>query len=57
MGKMVVHSGCFGCGKTYSLVEGFGIYCYRLKELGITGLNFVLLGRTQSAVKKICVMY
>lgn len=52
MGKMVIHSGCFGCGKTYSLVEGFGIYCYKLKELGITGLNFVLLGKTQAAVKK-----
>lgn len=52
MGKMVIHSGCFGCGKTYSLVEGFGIYCCKLKELGIYGLNFVLLGKTQSAVKK-----
>lgn len=52
MGKMVMHSGCFGCGKTYSLVEGFGLYCCKLKELGITGLNFVLLGKTQSAVKK-----
>lgn len=51
-GKLVLHSGCFGCGKTYSLVEGFGLYCYNLKRYGIKGLNFVLLGKTQSAVKK-----
>ena len=50
-GKMV-YSGPFGCGKTYSLVEGFGLYCLQLKHMGITGLNFILLGRTQSAVKR-----
>lgn len=50
--KMCVHVGCMGCGKTYGLVEAFGIYCAMLKSLGITGLNFVLLGRTQSTVKK-----
>lgn len=52
MGKMVMHSGPFGCGKTYCLVESFGVYCCRLQESGITGLTFVLLGKTQSAVKK-----
>lgn len=51
-GKMIIHSGCFGCGKTYSLVEAFGLYCYELMEQGIIGLSFVLLGKTQQAVKK-----
>ena len=50
--KMCIHVGCMGCGKTYGLVESFGWYCARLKSLGITGLNFVLLGRTQATVKK-----
>ena len=52
MGKFVVHSGCFGCGKTYCLVEAFGLYCLDLKRRGIEGLTFVLLGKTQQAVKK-----
>lgn len=52
MGKYVLHSGCFGCGKTYSLVEAFGLYCLELKRRGIEGLTFVLLGKTQQAVKK-----
>jgi PBSX family phage terminase large subunit len=50
--KMCMHVGCMGCGKTYGAVEGFGLYCAKLKSLGIVGLNFVLLGRTQSTVKK-----
>lgn len=50
--KMVVHSGPFGCGKTRCLVEAFGIYCYRLKQIGTTGLTFVLAGKTQQAVKR-----
>lgn len=50
--KMVIHSGPFGCGKTRCLVEAFGIYCMRLKQLGTTGLTFVLAGRTQQAVKR-----
>lgn len=52
MGQFVLHSGCFGCGKTYSLVEAFGLYCLELKKQGIEGLTFVLLGKTQQAVKK-----
>lgn len=52
MPQFVLHSGCFGCGKTYSLVEAFGIYCMELMLAGITGVNFVLLGKTQQAVKK-----
>lgn len=50
--NLVLHSGPFGCGKTYSLVEAFGLYCLELKRKGIQGLTFVLLGRTQQAVKK-----
>lgn len=50
--KMVVHSGPFGVGKTRCLVEAFGLYCLRLKELGTTGLTFVLAGKTQQAVKR-----
>ena len=52
MGQFVLHSGCCGCGKTYSLVEAFGLYCLELKKQGIEGLTFVLLGKTQQAVKK-----
>lgn len=51
-GQFVLHSGCFGCGKTYSLTEAFGLYCLKMRDLGITGLNFVLLGKTQQSVKK-----
>lgn len=50
--QLLLHSGPFGVGKTYSLVQAFGLYCCKLQALGITGLNFVLLGKTQSAVKK-----
>lgn len=50
--KMVVHSGPFGVGKTRCLVEAFGLYCMALKELGTTGLTFVLAGKTQQAVKR-----
>lgn len=49
---MVVHSGPFGVGKTRCLVEGFGLYCLRLQELGTTGLTFVLAGKTQQSVKR-----
>ena len=52
MDKIVLHSGPFGCGKTYSIAEAFGLYCYNLQRLGITGLTFVLLGKTQQSVKK-----
>lgn len=51
-GKHVLHCGCFGCGKTYSLCFGFGFYCCKLQAMGIAGLNYVLLGKTQQAVKK-----
>ena len=50
--KMVVHSGPFGVGKTRCLVTAFGIYCAKLQEMGTTGLTFVLLGKTQQAVKR-----
>lgn len=50
--KFVLHSGPFGCGKTYSLAVAFGVYCLQLRNIGIKGLNFVLLGKTQQTVKK-----
>lgn len=52
MGQYVLHSGPFGCGKTYSLACAFGLYCHDLMTQGFTGLTFVLLGKTQQAVKK-----
>ena len=50
--KMALHCGCMGCGKTHSIMEAFGIYCLTLRSMGYAGLNFILLGRTQNAVKK-----
>lgn len=50
--RFVLHSGPFGCGKTYSLVVAFGLYCLKLSQAGVRGLNFVLLGKTQQSVKK-----
>ena len=50
--QFVLHSGPFGCGKTYSLMVAFGFYCLQLKQAGVQGLNFVLLGKTQQSVKK-----
>lgn len=50
--KMALHCGCMGCGKTRSLMEAFGIYSCFLQSLGYKNLNFILLGRTQNAVKK-----
>ena len=34
------------------MVEAFGLYCYEFMEQVIIGLSFVLLGKTQQAVKK-----
>lgn len=50
--NMALHCGCMGCGKTHALMEAFGVYCLTLKMQGYSGLNFILLGRTQNAVKK-----
>ena len=50
--QFTLHSGPFGCGKTYSIMIAFGVYCLELKRLGIKGLTFVLLGKTQQSVKK-----
>lgn len=49
--KYTLHCGCFGCGKTYSIEVALGFLCLKLKNKGITGLNIVLLGKTQQAVK------
>ena len=49
---MECHVGPYGCGKTYSIEIALGLLCYRLMSEGATGLNIVLLGKTQQAVKK-----
>lgn len=50
--KFSMHVGCFGCGKTYSIEVALGYLCLKLRNEGLTGLNIVLLGKTQQAVKK-----
>lgn len=50
--KEFIHHGAFGTGKTYSICEALGLHCKMLMDLGITGLNIVLAGKTQGAVKK-----
>ena len=49
---MECHVGPYGCGKTYSIEVALGVLCCRLMRRGITGLNIVLLGKTQQTVKK-----
>lgn len=49
--KYTLHCGAFGTGKTYSIEVALGFLCKTLKDKGITGLNIVLLGKTQQAVK------
>lgn len=51
-GQMSLHSGCFGCGKTYCLAEGLGKHCLDLRQIGLQDLNYILLGKTQQSVKK-----
>lgn len=50
--KKFIHHGVFGCGKSYSCVMGFGLLCKKLKDYGLTGLTFILCGKTQQTVKK-----
>lgn len=46
-----IHCGVFGCGKSYSTAQALGIICKLLKEdCGLTGLTFVVAGRTQKVV-------
>lgn len=47
-----VNIGCMGCGKTHELMEAFGYYLLKLRELGYKDMHYVLVGRTQDAVKK-----
>lgn len=47
-----VNVGCMGCGKTHILMEAFGLYCLQLREQGYKDLRFVLIGKTQNAIKK-----
>ena len=48
----VVNVGPMGVGKTYVIMEAFGIYLMSLKEQGYDKLNFVLIGKTLNAIKK-----
>mgnify|MGYP003292569566 CR=1 FL=1 len=48
----VVNVGPMGVGKTYVLMEAFGIYLLKLRELGYKNLNFILIGRTLNSIKK-----
>lgn len=50
--KFSMHVGCYGCGKTYSIEVALGYLCMKLRDKGVTGLNIVLLGKTQQTVKK-----
>lgn len=43
-----LHVGCVGCGKTRSILIGFGLYCKRNKP---GRLGFLLLGKTASLAK------
>ena len=47
-----VNVGPMGVGKTYCLMEAFGIYLMNLKEQGYDRLNFVLIGKTLNSIKK-----
>lgn len=51
MNNKTLHGGVAGCGKTYSIEEGFGIYCNRLASMGIEGLNFILMGQSRKMVE------
>ena len=50
--QMVMHVGSMGCGKTYSIEVALGLLCLKLNKAGITGLDIVLLGKSQKTVKE-----
>lgn len=50
--KYTIHTGCYGCGKTYSIEVALGLLCLALYKKGVKGLDIVLLGKTQQTVKK-----
>ena len=52
LNKIVLHSGVVGCGKSFSIAEGFGYLCMKLMTLGIINFNFVIAGQSQNSVKK-----
>ena len=52
LNKIILHSGCVGCGKSFSIAEGFGYFCMRLEAIGISNFNFVIAGQSQNSVKK-----
>lgn len=44
--------GPFGCGKTHTVLQAFGLYLLLLNQFTDKRFNFVLVGRTQVAVKR-----
>jgi PBSX family phage terminase large subunit len=55
LGKFRVHrvlSGPFGCGKTHTSLEAFGVYLLTLNSFTDKRFDFVLAGKTQKSVKK-----
>lgn len=50
--KYTIHTGCYGCGKTYSIEVALGLLCLELFKNKVKGLDIVLLGKTQQTVKK-----
>lgn len=44
-------TGCFGCGKTFTIMKACGRMCYNLYLKGITGYKILLIATTQTAVK------
>lgn len=44
--------GCFGCGKTHTTMQAFGLYLLTLNSYTTQRFNYVLVGRTQLTVKR-----
>lgn len=44
--------GCFGCGKTRSTIEAFGVYLLNLNSYTTKRFSFALVGITQKSVKR-----
>lgn len=44
--------GCFGCGKTHTTMQAFGLYLLQLNKYTTKRFKFCLVGRTQLAIKR-----
>ena len=44
--------GCFGCGKTHTAMQAFGLYLLQLNRYTDKRFKFCLVGRTQLAIKR-----